>query len=150
MPLGRDLLVGRDQQDGGFILWQEVLAALTVTSAKRPQVWIIEDIHVADLPTLQLLVFLATAINTLGVVIAVTLRPPPDDAGGATRALARLVRSARAIELGPLSPDEVATLTRQIVDRRLRLCPSHRARPRGGAEHLGAMLIGRDVSEPGA
>jgi predicted ATPase len=55
-----------------FELWEQVLEALVAASAKKPVLWIVEDLHVADRQSLDLLCFLAQAIRGVPVVLLTT------------------------------------------------------------------------------
>src|SRR4051794_1916116 len=48
-----------------FRLWEDVLAALAGRTTERALVWTLEDLHTADLQTLDLLTFLAQPIGTV-------------------------------------------------------------------------------------
>src|SRR4051794_38900355 len=63
--------LGIDPHDGGapFQLWESVVEALAAT--KKPIVWLLEDLHAADILTLDLLTFLAQAVRGLRVLVVV-------------------------------------------------------------------------------
>src|SRR6187549_1447950 len=78
-------------EGASFRLWEEVVEALA--RAKSPALWLFEDLHAADLLTLDLLTFLAQAVRGLRVLVVATTRaqdPRLDE-----RALQRLTRMAR-------------------------------------------------------
>lgn len=49
------------EEGGSFRLWEEVAVALAARTS--PVVWVLEDLHAADLLTLDLLTFLAQAVG---------------------------------------------------------------------------------------
>ena len=76
------------EEGGSFRLWEEVVEGLA--RAAKPTAWILEDLHAADLLTLDLLTVLAQAIRGLRVFVIATTRaqdPRLDE-----RALQRLTR----------------------------------------------------------
>jgi hypothetical protein len=82
--------------------------------------WILEDLHAADLLTLDLLAFLAQPVRVLHALIVVTARPA--DPRLTDRMLQRLGRAARDgvdLRLAPLGPDEVARLAERCAGRSL-------------------------------
>ncbi len=101
------------EEGGSFRLWETV--ALALASRSKPIVWLLEDLHAADLLTLDLLTFLAPAVRGLKVLIVVTTRafdPRLDE-----RALARLSRMARDgidVRLEPLGPSAVAEIAAAV------------------------------------
>jgi ATP/maltotriose-dependent transcriptional regulator MalT len=46
------------EQEQALQLWETALASLASAAAKQPLLWIVEDLHAADLGTLDLLTFL--------------------------------------------------------------------------------------------
>ncbi|HTL38210.1 MAG TPA: ATP-binding protein, partial [Kofleriaceae bacterium] len=71
---------GRGDEAGAFELWERVLEALVRAAAERPVMWIVEDLHVADTQTLDLLAFLSQAVRPLPVALIATTRPHASDA----------------------------------------------------------------------
>jgi hypothetical protein len=102
------------RQASAFALWEAVLGALSAAAHREPQLWLIEDLHAADLQTLDLLAFLAQPLRVLKALVVVTTRPR--DARMSERAEQRLLRLARDgtdLRLAPLAPDEVERLARR-------------------------------------
>lgn len=106
------------EEGGSFRLWERVVEALA--AAPRPLVWFIEDLHAADLLTLDLLTFLAQAVRGLRVLVVGTTRakdPRLDD-----RAVARLTRIARDgidLRLAPLTETEVGAVAARVCRKKL-------------------------------
>lgn len=115
--------LGMGPPDGSvdvYRLWEDVLARLARASGEKPVVWILEDIHAADLQSLDLLTFLTQPLHALRVLLVATTRkqdPRIDE-----RANQRLVRMARGgidLELAPLGEAEVAEVAAGILGRAL-------------------------------
>jgi tetratricopeptide (TPR) repeat protein len=100
-----------------FALWEDVLDAL---ASSGPRVWIVEDVHAADLMTLDLLAFLARPVRSLPVVIAVTRRDrDPRITASAEQRLVRIAREGTRIDLGPLDETGVAALAANAAGHRI-------------------------------
>jgi tetratricopeptide (TPR) repeat protein len=112
--LGIDPLRSDRREDGGsFRLWEDVVEALARTG--KPVAWFLEDLHAADLLTLDLLTFLGQAIRGLSVLVVGTMRP--HDSRLDDRALQRLIRMARDgidLRLAPLAKTEIATVAERV------------------------------------
>ena len=80
---------------------------------RAPLLVVLEDLHWADASTLDLVVFLAHNVGDRGVLLLATYRAdePPSE-GRMRRLVAGVRRSGNGfvIELGPLAPDELASL----------------------------------------
>jgi predicted ATPase len=116
-----------------FRLWEKVLAALAERASSRPVVWVLDDLHAADLLTLDLLTFLAHPARAMRLLILATARDhdPRTSARGAQR-LARMARDGTEVRLGPLPPAAVTELVTRVCGRA----------PAGLAEHLLARTEG--------
>jgi predicted ATPase len=101
------------EEGGSFRLWEEVVEGLARTA--KPTLWILEDLHAADLLTLDLLTFLAQAVRGLRVLVVATTRA--QDARLDERALLRLTRMARDgidVRLTPLDAREVGAVAERV------------------------------------
>ncbi len=108
----------RPSEDGAFHLWEAVVSPLAAATAKAPVVWVLEDLHAADLGTLDLLTFLAQPLRAMHAFVIATVRAP--DPRLTDRSMQRLTRIARDgidVRLEPLSPADVSTLTEEAVGR---------------------------------
>ncbi|WP_243060321.1 BTAD domain-containing putative transcriptional regulator [Nocardioides sp. SR21] len=98
-----------------FQLFEQVTALLAEVATDRPVLVVVDDLHWADLASLQLFTHLAGALPA-GCVLMGTVRDhapaPSDEVRSMLAALARLDRHRR-ISLGPLDPAEVAELIRR-------------------------------------
>ena len=104
-----------------FALFDEVRRHLRDVAADRPLVFVLDDLHTADLSTLLLLRFVAGGVDDTAITIIGTYRPADiairDDPGDPSgkEAAAHLDAAARHggnIDLAGLSPDEVGELVR--------------------------------------
>ena len=92
-------------------LYDSVARFLGRASAQRPLLLVVEDLHVADIPALQLLRYLATALRGHRIALLGTARDP--SAGGddeRAAALAGVGRTGRTLALSGLDPAAVAEL----------------------------------------
>ena len=106
--------------DQAFHLWERVLSALASAAATEPVIWIVEDLHAADLGTLDLLTFLVQPLGTMRVLVVATMRHR--DARLTDRKLRRLARMARdgvEAQLAPLAEADVVRLAEQTSGRPL-------------------------------
>ncbi|MBX3190818.1 MAG: AAA family ATPase [Labilithrix sp.] len=98
-----------------FELWESVASSL---AQRASTVWIVEDLHVADLGTLDLLTFLAEPLRSMPALVIATVRP--EDPRLTERMRQRLARMARAgldLRLAPLGDRDVAALTEATTGR---------------------------------
>ncbi len=90
-----------------FRLHESVAAALRRASEVTPLLVVIDDLHAADLSSLDLLEHVARALRDSPVLLVGAHREVDSDSG-VSRALARLSRPARTFELSGLSSAELA------------------------------------------
>jgi hypothetical protein len=112
------IATGSEKRDEtrAFLLWEEVTAAL---SAAAPTVWILEDIHAADLGTLDLLTFLALPIRGIRALVIATVRTPdPRLTDRMRQRLARIARDGVELGLAPLAKGDVAAIIGGAVPER--------------------------------
>jgi hypothetical protein len=137
-PALRALGVEASGETNAFALWERVLGAIARVTASGPcpLVWLLDDLHAADLQTLDLLVFLAQPARSLPVLIVATARraDPRIDERAAQR-LGRLYREAVDVRLGALAEDDVVSLAERW-----------HGRPLGAAER--ARLVERAEGNP--
>jgi tetratricopeptide (TPR) repeat protein len=138
-PALRDL--GLAPPSGGdtdaFQLWERVLAALAQASRSEPRVWVLEDIHAADLLSLDLLTFLAGPLRALRALVIVTARAQdPRLSERANQRFTRLLREGLELALEPLDGAQIAELTTRIIDRPV---------PRAALARLGELTGGNPL-----
>ncbi|MFO0602277.1 MAG: AAA family ATPase [Polyangiales bacterium] len=103
-----------------FALWEETLAALAAASRARPWLWVVEDLHAADLQTLDLLTYLLSSLGGAAALVLATARPR--DARTTARAAQRIERLGRdgaSLALGPLDPEAARRLASRVRGRGL-------------------------------
>jgi tetratricopeptide (TPR) repeat protein len=99
-----------------FVQWETVLAALSTAVHEKPCLWLLEDLHAADLQTLDLLTFLAQPLRVLKALVVVTTRPSdPRLDDRCEQRLLRLARDGMDLRLGPLGPDGVERLAKRYA-----------------------------------
>jgi tetratricopeptide (TPR) repeat protein len=116
----RSLEIERATETDPFRLWELVLSALAEKATRRTVVWVIDDLHAADLLTLDLLTFLARPARAINVLILATARDK--DSRISTRGAQRLSRMARdgmEVRLGPLPRTAVSQLVERVSGRQL-------------------------------
>lgn len=111
------ILAGSVLLDGGgqFRLFDSVAAILGEVAAQQPLVLVIDDLHWADVASLQLFAHLAARLPG-GTVVVGSLRdraPAPGTELARVLAAASRMPGHRRLRLGPLNRDEVAELVRR-------------------------------------
>lgn len=102
--------------EGAFVLWERVLEALSSTTREAPVLWVVEDIHAADLQTLDLLVFLTQPLRALRALVLVTTRPEdPRLTDRMTERLTRMGRDGVDVRLAALSPQLIQRLVERVA-----------------------------------
>ncbi|WP_428269600.1 ATP-binding protein [Haliangium sp.] len=92
-----------------FRLLDAVVGALCDAAERQPLLVILEDLHVADVSSVELLEFFARQIRATRVALVGTLREAEARRGPGHAVLARLVREARCLSLDRLGRDAVET-----------------------------------------
>jgi hypothetical protein len=109
---------GKHDEGHAFHLWESVVASLARTSSQTTSVWILEDLHAADVGTLDLLTFLARPLRAMRVLVVATMREKdPRLTDRMTQRLTRMARDGVAIPLDRLSEREIAALTEETLGR---------------------------------
>ncbi|GAA4258518.1 BTAD domain-containing putative transcriptional regulator [Dactylosporangium darangshiense] len=117
-----DVLTGRDENrwraedpdTALFHLHEAVAGTLRAHAEARPLFLVIDDLHVADASSLQLLAHLAPALHRLPILVLATLRPEAADANPALRGTLALLakeRGAERLRLSALTTDDIAEYT---------------------------------------
>lgn len=103
-----------------FQLWEHVLGKIGALPSGTTHVWILEDLHAADLQTLDLLTFLAQPIRGAGILIVATSRAQdPRLTDRMKQRLTRMARDGVDVRLEPLADLDVAALAEQTIGRAL-------------------------------
>jgi DNA-binding CsgD family transcriptional regulator/tetratricopeptide (TPR) repeat protein len=121
-PLGDPRQLDASARGSQLRVFETTLALLADRAASSPTLLVLEDLHWADLSTLDLVVYLAHNVDDRPVLLIATYRA--DDAASTVRMrrLAVGVRrsgSALVLELGPLEREELAELLEARADHPL-------------------------------
>lgn len=119
---GIDLTKSRDKHGEGqaFELWENVVGSLARAATTAPAVWILEDLHAADLGTLDLLTFLAHPLRAMRVLVVATVRAKdPRLTSRMQQRLTRMARDGLDVRLEPLSEEDVARVAEQTIGEAL-------------------------------
>ena len=107
-----------DPANARFRLYEAVCELLAGMAQERPVVVVLDDLHWADVPTLQLTEYAAQRLHSAGVVLIAAFRDVDPAVGGRLAdtlgALARHDHVER-LSLGGLSPSEVAEFIAQTA-----------------------------------
>lgn len=94
-----------------FAMFRAVVAALRTAGSRSPQLFVIEDLHAADVASLELLSFVGPVLRSTPIVVAATYRTEDVDADHELgRRLPTLLRWGRQLVLSGLVQHEVAEL----------------------------------------
>ncbi|HVM95913.1 MAG TPA: ATP-binding protein, partial [Candidatus Acidoferrales bacterium] len=109
-----------DSEPSRFRLFDAAGRFLQAVARMQPLVLLLDDIHTADVPSLQLLSFLARDLNASAILIIATCREAEmqrqPDRTGFFQALAR---DGRRVALRGLERDEVASLCVNVAERNI-------------------------------
>lgn len=119
VPAARDRVAGSEQAGGAgvsadqFTLFSAALNMLRALANDRPVLLVLDDLHWADRPTLQMLRHVAVHLSEMRVLVVCTIRPTDVDDGtavGATLAALHGQPGTVLVELGPLSDAAVRAI----------------------------------------
>ena len=98
-------------------LFEAVVAMLDFAARQAPVLLVLEDVHAADGPSLELAAYAARRVAGLRVMMLITRREQPSSADADRLELALRARDLLAceLELGPLAPAAVAALARKAA-----------------------------------
>lgn len=117
--------VGVELETGGagrapFEVWDATLSALASAASAAPVVWVIEDLHAADMQTLDVVAFLARTVRAIRVLLIVTARSEDPRLGeAAAQRLARIALDGIELRLEALERDDIAELAQRVSGRAL-------------------------------
>jgi hypothetical protein len=102
---------GLDPEQARFALFDAVTSFLAAVGVDGPVVLVLDDVHVADRPSLLLLRYVAERLREMRVLVVATRREAEQDVPpGARGALGALSRHAGTLPLRGLTQDEVTRL----------------------------------------
>src|SRR6266511_3154903 len=155
-PLGEPRQVDGQTPGSQLRVFENTLAVLTDRAAAAPVLLVLEDLHWADISTLDLVVFLAHNLDDRRVLLLGTYRADEPSSAERIRRLEDGVRrsgSALVLELGPLERDELTALVAAHADASLpaAVADTIAVRSEGNpffAEERLAAAAGREVGYP--
>ncbi|HLK40565.1 MAG TPA: AAA family ATPase [Polyangiaceae bacterium] len=98
-----------------FELFEGVSSFLRGAARRAPLLLVFDDLHAADVATLELLFYVARGLRTSRIAIVGTWRDAESRLAPVSDVLARITREGTTFALGPLSGDDVAEIVRQDV-----------------------------------
>lgn len=98
-----------------FAIFQRVAWFLRERSRETALLLILDDLHAADLPSLELLHFLARSLRSRRIAVIGTLRDVEAQRAPVGDVLARVGREASIVTLGPLGDEDVARLVEEHI-----------------------------------
>jgi DNA-binding SARP family transcriptional activator len=127
-----------------FTVFDRVARGLTTAATSAPLLVVLEDVHWADVESLQLLDFLAVQLRDVPVAFVLTARQD-EISGDLRRSLAELARSSGhlRLELSGLDVASTAALVASVVGRELAGAEAERLRERTGGNPLFAVELAR-------
>jgi hypothetical protein len=110
--------LGVASEPDAFKLWEQVATALAAAAERAPVVWILEDLHAADLATLDLLTFLTLPVRALRVLVVATVRTNDPRVGDRMQQrLTRIARDGTTVALDPLTERDIAGVLAETLGR---------------------------------
>src|SRR5260221_9057989 len=99
-----------------FEVFERVSAFVRACARERPLLLVFDDLHLADVASLDLLSFVAHGLRTSRIVALATYRDAEARHPRVADRLARVTREGEVLSLRPLSRDEVAEVVRHEVE----------------------------------
>ena len=100
-----------------FARFERVARFLRERSRKTPLLLVFDDLHAADLPSLELLHFVSRSLTSRRIAIIGTLRDVEARRVPVAEVLARVARQASVVTLGALASEDVAKLVEAHTGR---------------------------------
>jgi DNA-binding winged helix-turn-helix (wHTH) protein/tetratricopeptide (TPR) repeat protein len=108
----------RSDQGARFSAIEQTTGLLQKIAASAPILLVLDDVHWADVATLQWLSFVVSEIRGMRVCVVLTVREHELEAGSPReRQLRHVLRQSRAIQLGALGTEHVAELIKVLAGR---------------------------------
>jgi tetratricopeptide (TPR) repeat protein len=104
-----------DPDQARFDLFDAVAAAIRFAAAGRPLLCILDDLHAADLPSLELAAFVARHLRDSRVLWLLTWRDAEAERPPCRALIARVARDATALPLARLSAEDTASLVVELA-----------------------------------
>ena len=109
---GRGNIAAADRDQARFALFEAVAAAIRRASTSAPLLCVLDDLHAADLPLLELAAFATRDLRTSRVAWLLTWRDAEAQRPPVCDLIARVAREAELIPLRRLSADDATQLAR--------------------------------------
>jgi DNA-binding winged helix-turn-helix (wHTH) protein/tetratricopeptide (TPR) repeat protein len=106
-----------EPQAARFLLFEAVSQFLKSASALAPLLLVLEDLHCADLGSIELLEYASHTLQQAPILFLATLRTGEALTGVGPEALSRLGRTATFVNLSGLSEEEVARLAQVMTSQ---------------------------------
>ena len=137
-----------DPEQARFELFDAVTRAIATRARACPLLCILDDLHVADVPTLELVAFATRHLRASPVVWLVTWRDVEGARGPARDHLTRIAREATVVPLSALSDSDANLLIDHVrsdadIQLRARLVAATGGNPLFLLETLAALATGR-------
>jgi tetratricopeptide (TPR) repeat protein len=100
-----------------FELFDALTSFLRACARRAPLLLVLDDLHVADVPSLELLSFVARGLRASRIAVVGTYRDEEARLPPVADVLRRIVREGDPIALRPLSKEDVAQIVRQDPGR---------------------------------
>lgn len=100
-----------------FAIFDRVGTFLRERSREAPLLLVFDDLHAADLPSLEVLHFVSRGLRSRRIVVIGTLRDVEAERAPSAEVLARLGREATQLTLGALGSEDVAKLVEEHIGR---------------------------------
>ncbi|HEX5087815.1 MAG TPA: AAA family ATPase [Nocardioides sp.] len=101
--------------DSQYRIIEDIVDLVESSCTQGPVLLVVEDIHWADQATLATILSLARHLTLEPLLVVVTARPSPRSADVARLLEDLAAGGARALDLLPLTPDDVALLARHVL-----------------------------------
>lgn len=98
-----------------FELFEKVGTFLRAAAQSAPLLIVLDDIHAADVPSLELLAFVARGLRTTRIAIVASYRDVEARQAPVADVVARIAREAVSVAVGPLSNEAVAEVVRHEI-----------------------------------
>src|SRR5207244_12561184 len=109
---GRGNIAAADRDQARFALFEAVAAVIRRASASAPLLCVLDDLHAADLPSLELAAFATRDLRTSRVAWLVTWRDAEAQRPPVCDLIARAAREAALVALRRLSAADATQLAR--------------------------------------
>jgi hypothetical protein len=106
-------------QHARFLLLEAFASLLSQAASHKPLLVVFEDMHAADLDSLQGLEPLASQVRSARIVLLVTSRPVASAESQVADALDRLARVSNTLTLAPLAREEIRAVAETTLGRAL-------------------------------